>query len=85
MATVFVRSKLVPKMLSQMMVIGEKTGKLDTVLERLSNFYSREIDNLVEGLTALIEPLILIVMGVGVGAMVAAIMLPMFKVAQSIS
>jgi len=85
MATLFVKSKLVPKMLSQMMVIGEKTGKLDTVLERLSNFYSREIDNLVEGLTALIEPLILIVMGVGVGGMVAAIMLPMFKVAQSIN
>jgi type IV pilus assembly protein PilC len=85
MATLFVKSKLVPKMLSQMMVIGEKTGKLDTVLERLSNFYSREIDNLVEGLTALIEPLILIIMGVGVGGMVAAIMLPMFKVAQSIN
>ncbi|MFA6307865.1 MAG: type II secretion system F family protein [Patescibacteria group bacterium] len=84
-STLFVNSKAMPKMLSQMMVIGEKTGKLDTVLEKLSDFYSREIDNLVEGLTALIEPLILIVMGVGVGGMVAAIMLPMFKVAQSIS
>ena len=85
LATLFVKSKLMPKMLSQMMVIGEKTGKLDNVLEKLSSFYSREIDNLVDGLTSLIEPLILIVMGVGVGGMVAAIMLPMFKVAQSIS
>jgi len=85
LATLFVKSKLMPKMLSQMMVIGEKTGKLDNVLEKLSDFYSREIDNLVDGLTSLIEPLILIVMGVGVGGMVAAIMLPMFKVAQSIS
>ncbi len=84
-ATLFIKSDLVPKMLSQMIVIGERTGKLDTVLERLSDFYSREIDNLVQGLTALIEPLILVIMGVGVGGMVAAIMLPMFKVAQSIS
>jgi type II secretory pathway component PulF len=84
-AVLFVKSKLVPKMLSQMMVIGEKTGKLDTILDRLSDFYGREIDNLVTGLTSLIEPLILVVMGVGVGGMVAAIMLPMFKVAQSIS
>ena len=84
-ASLFVKSSLMPKMLSQMMVIGERTGKLDTVLEKLSSFYSREIDNLVAGLTSLIEPLILVIMGVGVGGMVAAIMLPMFKVAQSIS
>jgi len=84
-ATLFVKSDLVPKMLSQMIVIGERTGKLDAVLEKLSDFYGREIDNLVTGLTSLIEPLILIVMGVGVGGMVAAIMLPMFKVAQSLS
>lgn len=84
-ATLFVKSDLVPKMLSQMMVIGERTGKLDVVLEKLSDFYGREIDNLVGGLTSLIEPLILIVMGVGVGGMVAAIMLPMFKVAQTLA
>lgn len=83
--TLFSKSDLMPKMLSQMMSIGEQTGKLDAILEKLSDFYTREIDSLVDGLTALIEPLILMVMGVGVGGMVAAIMLPMFKVAQSIS
>lgn len=83
--TLFAKSDLMPKMLSQMMSIGEQTGKLDAILERLSDFYTREIDSLVNGLTALIEPMILMVMGVGVGGMVAAIMLPMFKVAQSIS
>ena len=66
-----------------MMIIGEKTGKLDEILDRLASFYSREIDSLVVGLTSLIEPLILMIMGVGVGGMVAAIMLPMFKVAQN--
>lgn len=84
-SVLFVRSDLMPKMLSQMMTIGERTGKLDQVLERLGEFYSREIDNLVGSLTSLIEPMILIIMGVGVGGMVAAIMLPMFKIAQSMS
>lgn len=84
-STLFMTSKLMPKMLSQMINIGERTGRVDTVLERLSEFYTREIDNLVTGLTSLIEPMILMIMGVGVGGMVAAIMLPMFKLAQSIS
>jgi type IV pilus assembly protein PilC len=82
-STLFAKSDLMPKMLSQMMSIGEQTGKLDAILEKLADFYSREIDSLVTGLTALIEPLILMMMGVGVGGMVAAIMMPMFKVAQS--
>lgn len=84
-ASLFSESKLIPKMLSQMMIIGEQTGKLDVVLDRLSSFYGREIDNMVKGLTSLIEPIILVIMGVGVGAMVAAVMLPMFELAQSMS
>jgi type IV pilus assembly protein PilC len=84
-STLFAKSPLMPKMLSQMMIVGEKTGRIDTILERLSDFYSREINNLVGNLTTLIEPLILIIMGIGVGGIVAAIMLPMYKVAQNIN
>jgi type II secretory pathway component PulF len=83
-STLFAKSPLMPKMLSQMMIVGEKTGRIDNILEKLSDFYSREIDNLVSNLTVLIEPLILIIMGVGVAGIVAAIMLPMYKVAQTI-
>ncbi len=83
LATVFVKSDLMPTMLPQMMIIGERTGKLDLVLEKLSGFYTREIDNMVNALTSLIEPLILVIMGVGVGVMVAAIMLPIFQLAQT--
>jgi type IV pilus assembly protein PilC len=82
-STLFSKSDLIPPMLSQMLIIGEKTGKIDSILDKLADFYSREIDSLVVGLTSLIEPLILMVMGVGVGGMVAAIMIPMFKVAQN--
>lgn len=83
-STLFAKSPLVPKMLSQMMIVGEKTGRIDTILERLSDFYGREINTMVANLTTLIEPIILILMGAGVGGIVAAIMLPMYKVAQNI-
>lgn len=84
-STLFAKSPLMPKMLSQMMIVGEKTGRIDNILEKLSDFYTREINNLVSNLTVLIEPLILIIMGVGVAGIVAAIMLPMYKVAQTIN
>lgn len=76
---VFLKSDEVPKMVSQMMSIGEKTGKLDVILDRITKFYSREIDNTVGNLMTLMEPIIMVVMGVAVGIMVAAIILPMYN------
>jgi len=69
-------------MVSQMMSIGEKTGKLDVILEKISDFYAREINNIVNNLMTLMEPLIMIIMGVAVGIMVAAIILPMYNLAS---
>lgn len=83
-STLFAKSPLMPKMLAQMMIIGERTGRIDSILDKLSDFYSREINNLVGNLTTLIEPIILVLMGVGVAGIVAAIMLPMYKVAQNL-
>jgi type IV pilus assembly protein PilC len=82
-SSVFMQSKEVPVMISHMMSIGEQTGHLDGVLERLTNFYAREIDNLVTNLVSLIEPLIMVVLGVAVGMMVAAIIMPMYNMASS--
>lgn len=81
-AKVFDASKDVPNMVSQMLAIGEKTGKLDLILDKITDFYSREIDNLVANLVTLMEPLIMVVMGVGVGFMVAAIITPMYNMAN---
>lgn len=80
-SSVFVTSENIPKMVSQMLGIGEKTGKLDTILDRITIFYSREIDNIVANLMTLMEPIIMVVMGVGVGLMVAAIIMPMYNMA----
>ncbi|MBU2008088.1 type II secretion system F family protein, partial [Patescibacteria group bacterium] len=81
---VFINSKIIPKMVSQMLNIGEKTGKMDIILERITNFYGREISNIVANLMTLIEPLIMIILGVAVGIMVAAVILPMYNLAGSL-
>ena len=82
--TVMEESKLVPKIVSEMMAVGEKTGKLDEILSKLGDFYDREVSALVASLTSLIEPFIMVIMGVGVGVMVAAVIMPMFQIANSI-
>jgi len=82
-SSVFQSSKIIPKMVSQMLNIGEKTGKMDIILERITDFYNREISNIVVNLMTLMEPLIMVVMGVAVGMMVAAVILPMYNLASN--
>lgn len=81
-AVVFLDSAIVPKLVSQMMAVGEKTGRLDQVLDKISSFYSREISNMVANMTSLIEPFIMVMIGVAVGGMVASIILPMYNLAN---
>lgn len=82
-ASVFVNSKKVPKMVSQMMSVGEKTGRLDTILSRVTDFYSREINNIIANLMTLMEPIIMVIIGIAVGVMVAAVIMPMYNMASS--
>lgn len=82
-ATLFLKSKEVPPMVSQMMSVGEQTGRLEQILFKITDFYAREIENLVANMVSLIEPLIMVLMGVGVGLMVAAIIMPMYQLASS--
>lgn len=81
--TVFAKSKEIPVMVTQMLGIGEQTGKIDVILARITEFYTREIENMVRNLTTIMEPLIILIMGVGVGIMVAAVILPMYSLATS--
>jgi len=81
-ALIFSQSPLVPKLISQMLSVGEKTGQLDTILDKINSFYSREIENMVANMTHLLEPLIMVVIGIAVGAMVAAIIMPMYQLAN---
>ncbi len=81
-ATVMEKSKDIPKMVPQMISVGEKTGKLDEVLDKITDFYGREVSNMLANLSTIIEPLIMVIMGLGVGTMVAAILMPMYNLAS---
>jgi type IV pilus assembly protein PilC len=82
LSTVMENSNDVPKMVPQMIAVGEKTGKIDVVLDRITGFYTRESANMLDNLSKLMEPLIMVIMGIGVGIMVAAIILPMYQMAS---
>ena len=70
---------LFPNMVVQMVAIGEESGALDEMLGKVADFYEDEVDNLVDGLSSLLEPLIMAVLGVMVGGLVVAMYLPIFK------
>ncbi|MGI6374005.1 MAG: type II secretion system F family protein [Patescibacteria group bacterium] len=82
LASVMETSSYFPSMVPQMIAVGERTGKIDTVLDRITEFYSRESTNMLDNLSKLMEPLIMVIMGIGVGIMVAAVILPMYNMAN---
>ncbi len=72
-------SGVFPPMVTQMIGVGEQTGALDEMLEKIANFYDDEVDTAVDTLTSVIEPVMIVVMGTMVGGMLIAMYLPMFK------
>jgi len=68
-----------PAMVTQMVSIGEESGSLDTMLDKVAGFYEEEVDDAVEGMTTLLEPIVVAVLGVMVGGLVLAMYLPIFK------
>jgi len=75
---------LFPHMVVQMVAIGEEAGALDTMLFKIAEFYEQEVNNAVDALSSLLEPLIMIILGVIVGSMVIGMYLPIFKLAATI-
>jgi type IV pilus assembly protein PilC len=68
-----------PNMVTQMVAIGEESGALDQMLGKVADFYEQEVDEAVESLSSLMEPLIMVVLGVLIGGLVIAMYLPIFK------
>lgn len=78
-------SKVFPQMVCQMISVGEATGALDTMLGKIADFYDDEVDVAVESLTAMMEPLIMALMGIVVGGLVIAMYMPIFEMASHIN
>jgi len=79
------KSGVFPPMVTSMIAVGEQTGALDEMLEKIANFYDDEVDTAVDALTAVIEPAMIVVMGGVVGGMLIAMYLPMFKLINVVS
>jgi type IV pilus assembly protein PilC len=74
-----------PSMIIRMVTAGEQTGKIDSMLERISDFLDEEIETTLSGLTSLIEPILIVFLGVVVGGMVICMFLPIFKMGEIVS
>ncbi len=85
LAEPFSKSKVFPTMVSKMIGIGERSGALDQLLEKIAEFYDQQVEAEVKGLTALIEPIMIAMMGFIVGGIVLAVFLPIFKLQEKLS
>jgi type IV pilus assembly protein PilC len=74
----------IPGVLAQMSKVGEETGKLGDILTTLSHFYSREVNNSVDTLIGLIEPLMIVLLGLGVGVLLASVLLPIYNITGNV-
>ena len=77
-------SEVFPNMVIQMVAIGEESGALDAMLSKVADFYEQEVDDAVEALSSLMEPMIMVVLGTLIGSMVIAMYLPIFKMGQAV-
>lgn len=73
----------IPPLVTQMIRIGEETGKLDFMLKTMARFYRREVENAVDSLIGLIEPVMIIILGLGVGILVIAVLLPIYNISST--
>jgi len=85
MADPLAESGVFPSMVCSMIAVGESTGALDAMLEKIADFYEGEVDTAVENLTSAIEPLMMVFMGVLIGGLVVSMYLPVFQMAGAIS
>ncbi len=77
------RPDLFPPIVIQMISVGEETGSLDSILEQLAIFYEEEVDQTMNNLTATLEPILMLILGLGVGSIAVAVIMPMYSLTQS--
>jgi type IV pilus assembly protein PilC len=75
----------IPSILTQMIRVGEESGELGNILKTMSNFYQREVMNAVDTLVGLIEPVMIVALGLGVGVLLASVLMPIYNVASTVS
>jgi type IV pilus assembly protein PilC len=84
LTTAMTNSGVFPNMVLQMMAIGEESGAIDSMLNKVADFFEAEVDDAVDALSSLMEPVIMVVLGTLIGGMVVAMYLPIFKMGQAV-
>jgi type IV pilus assembly protein PilC len=84
LSSVMEKNDLFPAIVAQMLAVGEETGQTDTVLVKVADFYEEEVDVAIDGISAIIEPVMIVVMGSMVGLIAASVMMPIAGLAQNI-
>jgi type IV pilus assembly protein PilC len=82
LAAALAKHPVFPNMIIRMITAGEQTGKVDGMLERISDFLDDEIETTLSGLTSMIEPILIVFLGVVIGSMVVCMFLPIFKLSD---
>lgn len=85
LSSLYMKVKIIPPAFSQMLEVGEETGNMDEMFEATANYYEEEFDMMVDRLTELLEPIMIVFMGTTVGFIIVAMYMPIFKVGQMVS
>ncbi len=80
----FRKNPIIPVIVPQMILVGEETGELDKMLENLANYFEEEVDTTVQGISRLIEPIMIVVLALVIGVMLVAIMMPIYQIGGAI-
>jgi type IV pilus assembly protein PilC len=84
LSSAFDQHKEIPNIMTQMVKIGEETGELGSILKSLAKFYQREVTTAVDTLVGLIEPVMIVALGLGVGVLLAAVLMPIYNIASGV-
>ncbi len=79
----FYKHQEIPNIMVQMVKVGEETGELSTLMRKIASFYKREVDNTVDTLVSLIEPVLIVFLGVSVGVLLASVLIPIYNIAST--
>jgi type II secretory pathway component PulF len=83
LSNAFGKHKEIPNIMTQMIKVGEETGELGKILRALAKFYQREVNNAVDTMVGLIEPVMIVGLGLGVGVLLAAVLMPIYNIASA--
>jgi len=84
MSQTFEKRKEIPPMVTQMIYTGERTGQLEMVLQKMASFYVREVDSVIATISSLIEPFLIVFLGIGVAILLTAVLMPIYNIAGGI-